>query len=539
MIKKFLKSPKAKLITALAILIAGFILIGFSLIQNNNAKNNIQTNISNKKSVQTLNLSEQEKNNTLVLAGQVIPQSQIDIIALSQGNVQNLNFQISQSVKTGHVLAQLFNQTVFTNFSNAQINFNNMQASLNTSQALADQAVLQSELNLQSAEASVKSAEISLQSVNKSAETELANLYDDIPDIINNIYASAFYIINTLLDSMFDYDNKLTFQTSDFQAKIDTEWQKLLSDIALKKLKTSQDLETAEKQMSIIQDFLYRLHDVLDSAILDSNILSTFRTNANTGLNNINTYISAVNSQQQAINSQKTANQNNINIAQAQVDSVKIAYKNALASLNYAKQNKDSQILSAQTALDNARAQLNLAQAQINNLTIKSPISGQVTAKYVELGQEVSPGQKIAQISNLDSLKIKASLPSEYSSSIYLGQDTNLGIIILINPITDPVTKKINIEILSSNLNLIPGTFVDIEIPIKNNNKIFIPINAVYLNQDQSFVLVVENNKAVKKIITLGQSKDNLIQVVSGLGADDIIILNKDVEEGDLVQIAK
>ncbi len=549
MLKKLLKSPKAKLITALVILITGSVVIGFSLLKNNSSLNTNKFDEQINKTVQILNLAQNDLNNNIIkIIGQVIPESQIDVISLAQGNLQSLNFEIGKNISSGQILAQLYNQTIFTNFTNAQINFNNMQASFISSQSLADQVLRQAELGLAKAKESTRSAEINFESTKNSSDLALGNLYDNIPNILNDTYSKAYYSVNTLTDLMFANDQtthpKLSFLVSDFQIQIDTEWQRILAGKALIKLEENikaLSLEQAEEQIIIIRDFLMRLDNALNASIdLSQTILDSYKFNNSTGLANINNSLTIINAQEQAIETQKVLNENNISTVESRLDLAKISEQNAQASIDSAKQSKEQQIISAQIGLDNARAQKNLVQAQVNDLTIKAPISGQVTAKYIEFGQEINPGQAIAQISNNDSLKIKASLPAEDAKFLYLGQETNLGIISLINPAADPISKKQDIEIISNNLYLISGTFVDVEILTNNNSgKILIPLNAVHIAQDESFVFILENNKAIKRRIILGQSKNNLIEIISGLEIDDEIILNKDVAEGELVEIIR
>ncbi|MAG45048.1 hypothetical protein CL633_04140 [bacterium] len=549
MLKKLLKSPKAKLITALVILITGSVVIGFSLLKNNSSLNTNKFDEQIKKNIQILNIGQVNlENNIIKITGQVIPESQIDVISLAQGNLQSLNFEIGKNISSGQILAQLYNQTIFTNFTNAQINFNNMQASFISSQSLADQVLRQAELGLAKAKESTRSAEINFESTKNSSDLALGNLYDNLPNILNDTYSKAYYSVNTLTDLMFANDQtthpKLSFLVSDFQIQIDTEWQRILAGKALIRLEENikaLSLEQAEEQIIIIRDFLMRLDNALNASIdLSQTILDSYKFNNSTGLANINNSLTIINAQEQAIETQKVLNENNISTVESRLDLAKISEQNAQASIDSAKQSKEQQIISAQIGLDNARAQKNLVQAQVNDLTIKAPISGQVTAKYIEFGQEINPGQAIAQISNNDSLKIKASLPAEDAKFLYLGQETNLGIISLINPAADPISKKQDIEIISNNLYLISGTFVDVEILTNNNSgKILIPLNAVHIAQDESFVFILENNKAIKRRIILGQSKNNLIEIISGLEIDDEIILNKDVAEGELVEIIR
>ena len=79
----------------------------------------------------------------------------------------------------------------------------------------------------------------------------------------------------------------------------------------------------------------------------------------------------------------------------------KTAFDSALSKFNSAKSN-----------VDVAKAEAELAERDMRQTTLTSPLHGNVTEKYVEQFAEVSTGQKIVQRVSADGgLKIKATVP--------------------------------------------------------------------------------------------------------------------------------
>ena len=282
------------------------------------------------------------------------------------------------------------------------------------------------------------------------------------------------------------------------------------------------------------------------------------RANVITALNGAKTELEALSTVDLANSTDITALNNAVSAAEAQLsiaitakDNAEIAVKNAKQAVESAKVAQSQQLLSVETQVDSARGQYNLSSAQTADLNIKAPIKGTITEKYVELGTEVSIGQKIAQISQLNNMKIVVNVSSEDIYRIQLGQtvmiENNLeGIISSINPSADPVTKKVKAEIIFNNENkeLIQGTFVNVSIPVEKIEKsqsdsVFIPLRAVTITANEKYVYVNENGFAKKILVEFGKTENALVEITSGLTSGDELITDggKLLEDGDEIII--
>jgi len=65
---------------------------------------------------------------------------------------------------------------------------------------------------------------------------------------------------------------------------------------------------------------------------------------------------------------------------------------------------------------------LALVKDQLDNLTVRAPIEGQLTSLNAEIGQSVRAGYRIGQIDNIDSFKVKVEIDEHYIDRIYNGQ---------------------------------------------------------------------------------------------------------------------
>ena len=106
----------------------------------------------------------------------------------------------------------------------------------------------------------------------------------------------------------------------------------------------------------------------------------------------------------------------------------------------------------ASSSLEQAQISLNQAQRNYNNqlknqadLTITSPVAGQVYSIDVEVGDDVSAGQTVATIRDSRTMSLEVSFPADDAASFYVGQSA-------------VVTLDSTFETLSGTISKISGT---------------------------------------------------------------------------------
>jgi HlyD family secretion protein len=96
-------------------------------------------------------------------------------------------------------------------------------------------------------------------------------------------------------------------------------------------------------------------------------------------------------------------------------------------ALLIATQQQDSlfraqQVVQLASSLERMEANLALVRQNLDNLTIRAPVSGQLTAMNAEIGQSKGRGERLGQIDILDGFKIRAAVDEHYGSRISQGQ---------------------------------------------------------------------------------------------------------------------
>jgi membrane fusion protein, multidrug efflux system len=200
----------------------------------------------------------------------------------------------------------------------------------------------------------------------------------------------------------------------------------------------------------------------------------------------------------------------------------------------------EQQLNDAQNLYDNAQIQLEQAEKQLADATIKSPISGVITRKQVEEGEYINIGSPIVTILDISRLKIKLNVSETNVYQLKLNDKATIT-----TDVYPGVTFKGNISFISSQGDdshnypveiIIPnnskyplksGTFANamIKLPVAAE-ELYIPRESLLGSITDAEVYVSENNRAILKKIIVGNGNDKYIRVISGLKEGEGVIVN-------------
>lgn len=242
--------------------------------------------------------------------------------------------------------------------------------------------------------------------------------------------------------------------------------------------------------------------------------------------------------------------------AEIQLNQAELTLKDETANYNRSKKLKETDMISEQD-IQLAQATYNKARLdhqtkletfkdldlQLSYTKIKAPVGGYVTERMIEVGTRVNTNQQVYTVEDFSPLLIKVYVPtsdvvnlrtemeSEVSTDV-LGTRVFKGKIKLINPRIDVQsgTVKVTVEVFDNTRNLKPGMFVETRILIRNNpGALVVPKKAVSYKDEKAFVFVFKRKDkdmlVEKRDIETGISEGDFIEVVSGLEADEQIVV--------------
>lgn len=184
-----------------------------------------------------------------------------------------------------------------------------------------------------------------------------------------------------------------------------------------------------------------------------------------------------------------------------------------------------------------AKAQTQLIQAQIGKTTVRATFSGKIGLRSISPGTYVTPTTLIAKLVSTNPLKITFSIPEKYATEISKNntitftvpnvKETFTAKIYALEPAIEATTRTLQIRALTDNSNgkLLPGTFANIELPLKNiKDAIIIPTEAIVPIQDGKKVFIANHGKAKEvKVETLTRTDKDVV-ITSGLKIGDTVL---------------
>jgi membrane fusion protein, multidrug efflux system len=199
--------------------------------------------------------------------------------------------------------------------------------------------------------------------------------------------------------------------------------------------------------------------------------------------------------------------------------------------------------------LKSAQAQVAEQQAMFDKKFIKAPFDGRLGIRMVDLGQYISPGQKIVTLQALDPIFIDFFLPQKDISRIKVGQNISVqvdafpdkdftGEISTINPKVDEGTRNVQVRasIVNTDKKLLPGMFVTARVVIGDKKYyITLPQTAISYNPYGNYVYVItEKGKDAKaqpelivkqRFVTTGDTRGDQITVIKGLKEGETVVI--------------
>jgi RND family efflux transporter MFP subunit len=217
----------------------------------------------------------------------------------------------------------------------------------------------------------------------------------------------------------------------------------------------------------------------------------------------------------------------------ARRDQLKEQYEVALAQ---ARQNYAGVDVS-RTNVANAQAQLALARKNLSYAVIPSPIDGFVTERTADVGEYVSPQQKVATIVRTNPLRIRIDVPEQAIPEVKVGQSVSIttsawpdksfaGRVARIAPNVSASSRTFTVEAqIENNSNALkPGQFATVRIlQERPEPAVLVPARAVVTEAGVSRVFVIKNGHAEQRLVQTGRTEGDLIEVKNGVAADEQI----------------
>jgi multidrug efflux system membrane fusion protein len=216
----------------------------------------------------------------------------------------------------------------------------------------------------------------------------------------------------------------------------------------------------------------------------------------------------------------------------------------------------------AQSQLDQAKAMIQKTQAIIAQKNIVAPFTGRLGVRQVNLGQYLNPGDPTVTLTDLTLLYVNFTLPSQDTPRIAVGQKVDVtadafpgrkfsATITTIEPQISASTRTISIQATMPNPDeaLLPGMFVNAAVVLPDQAaEVVLPETAVEytLYGDSAYVIRQDGTgtdgkpllKAFRAPVKTGLRWGNKVEVLDGLKAGDQVVAAGQLKVQDGMAVA-
>ena len=193
----------------------------------------------------------------------------------------------------------------------------------------------------------------------------------------------------------------------------------------------------------------------------------------------------------------------------------------------------------AQLKISSIKASKTEIDVKLDYASIRAPFSGTIGLRNVSEGAYLSPGAPVAQLVQTDPIKLEFNVPEKYATQVAVGQKVSFtiagnratfsGTVYAMEPAisANSRTLKIRAKVPNKDGELIPGAFAEISLGLDSiPDGLMIPTDAIVPRLNNQLVYKIVNGKAQEAEIVTGIRTPHTIQAVSGLSANDTIMIS-------------
>lgn len=244
------------------------------------------------------------------------------------------------------------------------------------------------------------------------------------------------------------------------------------------------------------------------------------------------------------------------------------AFRSAKASFEVAEANQhrlnslfknnaatQAQIDDIVAAVRTSRAAYDNAKLSLQRCTIVAPMAGIINRVFVEPGQYMDPSKPVAEILDIDKVKVQVGIPESDVDAVRRLEDFSISVDALdgkvfhgkryyLSKTTDNFARLYNLEIIVQNPEhtILPDMFTRVDIvKVQVPDGLAVPLYSIIKKNEMDAVFVVSDNMAQLRPVQLGIQDGWRMQVRRGVAAGDqvIVVGQRMIDDGDSVNVIR
>ena len=205
--------------------------------------------------------------------------------------------------------------------------------------------------------------------------------------------------------------------------------------------------------------------------------------------------------------------------------------------------NAQTQVNVARALAESNRATLENLKVQLDFTKIRAPISGRMSQASVKVGNFVraADAASLATINQVSPIYVSFSVPQKTLPDVRRALQAETatveaivpgetrrsgGAVSMIENTVDPATGMVMIRATMPNKDEIlwPGTLVNTELTLRNEDAVIVPSTAVQVSQTGPFIFVVKDGAATVQPVKVERTFDNQSVITSGLQGGETVV---------------
>jgi len=189
----------------------------------------------------------------------------------------------------------------------------------------------------------------------------------------------------------------------------------------------------------------------------------------------------------------------------------------------------------AEDRLRFAQATLSEAEAMLAYATVRAPFDGVVTEKHVLPGDLATPGLPLLVVESTQHLRAEGNIPETIAASLRIGDPltvivdepptTVAGTIEELSTASDAVSRSLLAKVALPAGTVRSGQYVRLQVPAGSSSSLLVPADAVSRFGQMERVFVVEQSRAVLRLVKTGRTSGERIEILSGVNAGEHVVI--------------
>ena len=193
-----------------------------------------------------------------------------------------------------------------------------------------------------------------------------------------------------------------------------------------------------------------------------------------------------------------------------------------------------------------ARAELDRARRRLADRTVRAAFDGVVGLRQIDAGARVDEDTVLTTLDDRSEMEIEFSIPETLYGRIAIGQPVEAtavafpgrsfeGLVATIDSRIDATARAFKVRAVLPNpdMSLPAGMFVHLAVVLDSRMAVMVPEEAVIVQGARTFVFLAVDGKAVERDVAIGNRELGAIEITSGVGAGERVVVRGPLGWGD------